>query len=160
MGIEISRLGLAAQRQLLQKLQGQVAAKAPAPSKMGNQKEKRTMQNGRVLTFDSRREARRYDELVLLLAAGKIKNLRLQQTFTLQEAYTSSEGERVRAITYKADFTYEELTRCNVIHDDGQTTQEMRWCKVVEDAKGFRTDKYRIKYKMMQERLGITIKEV
>ena len=160
MGIDVSRLGPAAQRQVLQKLQQGGQSAPAAPSKMGNEKTKRVMPNGSVHTFDSQREARRYDELVLLLAAGRIRDLRLQQTFTLQEAYTSSEGERVRATTYLADFVYEELTRCNVLHEDGPSTQEKVWCKVVEDAKGFKTDKYRMKRKMMQDRLGITIREV
>lgn len=147
MGIDVSRLGPAAQRQILQKLQKGEAGKASAPSKMKNQKEKRVMPNGRVLTFDSQREARRYDELAILLAAGKIRDLRLQQAYTLQGGYISSEGEMIRAITYKADFAYQEP--CG----DG-------WRQVVEDAKGFRTDKYIMKRKMMQDRLGITIQEV
>lgn len=160
MGIDVSRLGPAAQRQILQKLQKGEAGKASAPSKMKNQKEKRVMPNGRVLTFDSKKEARRYDELVLLLAAGKIRNLRLQQTFTLQEAYTSSEGERVRSITYLADFVYEKLHFWQEIVSSGEYQEFSKWVRVVEDAKGFLTDKYKMKRKMMQDRLGITIQEV
>lgn len=146
MGIDVLRLGPAAQRQILRKLQ-QVEAEKADSSKMGNVKEKRTMPNGRALTFASKREARRYDELALLLAAGKIRDLRLQQAYTLQGAYISSEGEMVRGIVYKADFAYQEP--CG----DG-------WRQIVEDAKGFRTDKYVMKRKMMQDRLGITIREV
>lgn len=147
MGIDLSRLGPAAQRQVLQKLQQGGQSAPAAPSKMGNEKTQRVMPGGSVHTFDSQREARRYDELAILLAAGKIRDLRLQQAYTLQGGYISSEGEMIRAITYKADFAYQEP--CG----DG-------WRQVVEDAKGFRTDKYIMKRKMMQDRLGITIREV
>ena len=65
-----------------------------------------------VIHFDSQKEARRFDELVLLERAGKIRELKLQVDFTLQEAYTNAEtGNRVRAIRYKADFTYLERVR-------------------------------------------------
>lgn len=62
--------------------------------------------------------------------------------------YTTTTGKRIRAIRYKADFTYEEPT----------TTA---WVLVVEDVKGNpqRTKEYTMKRKMMQDRLGITIRE-
>ena len=59
-----------------------------------------------VLHFDSQKEARRYDFLIERVRRGEIGDLRLQVDFTLQEAYTDAEGRRVRAIRYKADFTY------------------------------------------------------
>lgn len=62
------------------------------------------MPNGKKRTFDSQKEATRYDELALLLRAGKITDLRLQPEFTLQEAFVDSTGEAYRAIKYKADF--------------------------------------------------------
>lgn len=93
MGIDLSRLGPAAQRQVLQKLQQGGQSAPAAPSKMGNEKTQRVMPGGSVHTFDSQREARRYDELAILLAAGKIRDLRLQQAYTLQGGYISSEGE-------------------------------------------------------------------
>lgn len=134
--MDISRLSESAQRQILAKIGQQ------KQSKYRNQKATRRMPNGTIRTFDSQREARRYDELVLLLKAGKISDLRLQQTFTLQEGYISASGDVVRALTYKADFYY---TR------DGKP--------IVEDVKGVKTEAYKIKKKLMQER-GIEIIEV
>ena len=102
MGIDVNRLGPAAQRQALAKLIGK------KKSKYNSKKAVRVMPNGKQRTFASQREARRYDTLSALLKAGAIRDLRLQQTFTLQESYVTAEGEAVRAITYKADFTYEK----------------------------------------------------
>ena len=39
------------------------------------------------IPFDSQKEACRFGELLLLLKAGKIKDLKLQPEFTLQEAF-------------------------------------------------------------------------
>lgn len=143
MGIDPRMLGEAAQRQILAKLQG----KQYKPPKYHNEKASRRMPNGEVRTFDSQREARRYDELMLLLKAGQIKDLRLQQNFTIQEGYVTAEGEVVRPIVYKTDFVYYVI-------------RNGEWTKVVEDAKGVRTEGYKLKKKMMQDRLGITIEEV
>ena len=59
------------------------------------------------VVFDSRAEARRYQELKLLERAGEIQSLTLQPTFVLQPSF--KRGKRtVRAITYSADFQYLE----------------------------------------------------
>ena len=55
----------------------------------------------------------------------------------------SSSGDAVRAITYKADFVY--------TLESGE--------KIVEDAKGVRTETYKIKKKLMEER-GYQVREV
>jgi len=105
------------------------------------------------IRFDSKREAERYDELMLLERAGKIRCLKLQPEFTLQEAFKDkTTGERVPAIHYRADFSYKRCTEpdCN---------GEFYWIPVVEDVKGVRTKDYLIKKKMMLER-GIRITEV
>lgn len=135
MGIDVRCLSPAAQRQIL----GKVLEK----SKYRNEKAVRIMPNGTRRTFDSRKEARRYDELAALLKRGYIQDLRLQQTFTLQESYVDASGETVRSITYKADFVY--------TLPNGQ--------RVIEDTKGVRTEAYRMKRKMMLER-GYVIKEI
>ena len=96
------------------------------------------------LRFDSKKEARRYEQLMIMLSLGQIRDLRLQQDFTLQEGYTTPEGQRIRAIRYKADFVY---TMCAT----GQ--------RVIEDTKGKRTDVYMMKRKMMAER-GYMVREV
>ena len=123
---------------------------AEQQSKYHNRKAVRMMPNGTQRTFDSQKEARRYDELSALLRAGKIRDLRLQPAFTLQESYVTAEGETVRAITYKADFSY------LVPVTEGADT---RFERVIEDAKGARTETYKLKRKMMAER-GWTVREI
>ena len=53
-------------------------------NKYGN---KKAVRNG--ITFDSQKEAARYDQLMLRLCAGEIRDLKLQPEFTLQEAFTT-----------------------------------------------------------------------
>ena len=116
----------------------------PARSKYGNVKTGRD-----ALHFDSKKEAKRFDELEAELDAGTIKDLRLQVEFTLQAAYTTPSGERVRAIRYLADFTY--------YRNAGGS-----WEYVVEDvkSKATRTRVYMMKKKMMSDRLGLDITEI
>ena len=90
------------------------------------------------ITFDSKKEGQRYQELKLLQRAGKIRNLRMQVEF---ELIPKQAGER--ACKYKADFVY---------HLAGEM--------VVEDVKGKRTREYIIKRKLMLWRHGIKIVEV
>lgn len=108
------------------------------------------------MMFDSRREARRYHELLMLQKAGKIKDLQRQVPFLLipdqREADTIGKRGGIhkgrvieRKITYIADFCYYD-----------SESEEM----VVEDAKGFRTAEYRLKKKMMLYFHGIRIKEI
>lgn len=148
-GADLARLGPAAQRQILQKM-GAAAAKE---SKYHNEKAVRIMPSGKEHTFDSQKEARRYDELMMLLNAGKIRKLKLQKQFTLQESYITPEGDRVRAIRYVADFAYERPTK----PDQNGTVY---WLPVVEDVKGVQTREYKNKKKLMRERFNITIQEV
>ena len=142
--MDISRLSESAQRQILAKLQGKAVKK---PSKYRNEKAVRKMPNGSVRVFDSQKEARRYDELMLLVKAGQVKDLRLQQTFTLQEGYVTGEGEVIRPIDHKTEFVY-EVDFC------ADST------RLVEGAKGVQTQEYKLKKKLMHDRFGITIQEV
>ena len=102
--------------------------------------------SGVVLHFDSQKEARRYDFLIERVRRGEIGDLRLQVDFTLQEAYTDAEGRRVRAIRYKADFTYRERDRGLVVED--------------VKSRPTRTKEYSMKKKMLKDRFGIDITEV
>lgn len=102
------------------------------------------------ITFDSQKEADRYLELMLLQKAGQIDRLKLQPEFTLQDAFTTPDGEKVKAIRYRADFTYRKKMR------DGVDTY---WVSVVEDVKGYRTKEYQQKRKMMLD-MGIRVIEV
>lgn len=112
-------------------------------SKYNAKKSVRMMPNGKIRTFDSQKEAARYDELALLLRAGKISDLRLQPEFTLQETFVDSTGELYRAIKYKADFSY-------IL--DGM--------RVVEDVKGMKTKDYELKRKMVRDRFCVRVLEV
>lgn len=87
--------------------------------------------------FDSVKEFHRWGCLRLLERAGKISDLKRQVSF---ELIPKQDGER--ACTYVADFVY---------YEDGKM--------VVEDCKGFKTDVYRIKKKLMLWVHGISIKE-
>lgn len=97
------------------------------------------------MTFDSVREARRYQELHLLFRAGEISQLQLQKKYTLIPSQKKPSGGTERACTYTADFVY----------IDNSTGKE-----VVEDAKGLKTQQYIIRRKLMLWRYGIEIREV
>lgn len=146
-GADLARLGPAAQKQVLDKL-GMMGK--PKETKYHNEPDSRGN-----LHFDSKKEARRYDELLVLLRAGKIRNLRLQAQYTLQESYIAPNGERVRAIRYVADFAYERQT----LPDKNGTVY---WLPVVEDVKSraTKTAQYEMKKKLLRERFNITITEV
>lgn len=97
------------------------------------------------IVFDSAHEAHRYCELKYMERAHLIKELQLQRKFVLLGAQKDKDGKIIeRPVTYVADFVYKD--------QDGQT--------VVEDAKGFRTDVFRIKKKLMLSIYGIRVIEV
>lgn len=160
MSIDPKSLGPAAQRQILEKLGEQARRKE---SKYYNQSDTRGS-----IRFDSKKEARRYDELMLMLKAGEIRNLKLQPQFTLVEAYTTPEGKRVRAMRYVADFSYErrieKTGKSNFERYDefGRPVFGYYWEAVVEDVKSraTKTREYRMKKKLLRERFGIEITEV
>lgn len=108
------------------------------------------------IKFDSKKEAKRYKDLLLLEQAGTIKDLQRQVKYALIPAQYAPDiiGKRgghkrgkllERECSYVADFVYTDT-------ESGQT--------VVEDVKGFRTEVYKIKKKLLLERYGIQIKEV
>lgn len=98
-------------------------------SKYGNQKHR---------GYDSRREAKRADELRWMEKAGEISDLQEQVPF---ELVPKQAGER--SVKYMADFVYRDKS--------GH--------QVVEDTKGHRTVDYRIKRKLMLWVHGIRILE-
>ncbi len=100
-------------------------------SKYGNRK---TTVDG--ITFDSVKEAARYSTLRLLERAGEITDLELQPTYVLDV-----NGHPV--CRYRADFRYREKGRL-----------------VVEDVKGFKTEEYRLKARLMKAIHGIEVVEV
>lgn len=84
-------------------------------------------------TFHSMREANRYKELKLMERGGVIKDLELQPAFELIPTIRT-ETETLRKTIYKADFRYVDTKTGGV---------------VVEDVKGFRTQVYKLKKKML-----------
>lgn len=86
------------------------------------------------ITFDSKKEAGRYQELLLLEKAGKIHHLELQVPFVVCPKVKSIKGSRDRK--YIADFVYIE---------NGQY--------IIEDVKSFITRKnpvYSLKKQLVQ----------
>lgn len=96
------------------------------------------------IEFDSHREARRYQELQLLLRAGEISQLQMQKKYTLIPSQKKPSGGTERAVTYTADFVYKDNT--------GR--------EIVEDSKGMKTQQYIIRRKLMLYVHGIEVKEV
>ena len=93
--------------------------------------------------FDSKKELKRYLELKMLEKAGKIKDLKLQPVFLLQEGFYY-QGKAIRQITYRADFEYIENGK-----------------RVVEDVKGFKTDVYKLKKKLFLKKYpDVIFKEI
>lgn len=90
------------------------------------------------ITFASRKEASRYRQLKLMEHAKAIQDLQIQVKFPLIK-----KSQYGREIRYIADFTY---------YEDGKL--------VVEDTKGFRTDVYKLKKRLMAETYGIEIREI
>lgn len=88
--------------------------------------------------FDSRKEAARYQELKLLERAGEITNLVMQVRYPCV-----INGEAI--CSYIADFEY--ITTA----DDKLHT---------EDVKGFKTDVYKLKKKLVEALYKIKIEEV
>ena len=91
---------------------------------------RKTLYNGKI--YDSKKEAKRAYELEMLQRAGIISNLEKQKKFELQPSFKVN-NKTIRQITYIADFYYYD-------------NQKQYW--VVEDTKGFKTDTYKIKYKL------------
>jgi hypothetical protein len=112
-----------------------VMEKTPEPkkSKYSNQK---TDVNG--ITLASKKEAKRYKELNLLLKAGKIGMLARQVEYELNVGGSHS-------LKYLADFVY-------IDRETGET--------IVEDTKGFKTRDYKRKRRLMKKLFNIEIKEL
>jgi hypothetical protein len=95
------------------------------------------------ITFDSKLEARRWQELRLMEKAGMIRGMRTQVAFPLVV-------NKIEVCRYVADFVYDERV-------DG------KWRQVVEDTKSPSSREirvYRVKAKLMAACLGIIIREV
>lgn len=113
------------------------------------------------ITFDSKREAKRYTELKLLEKTGMITHLELQPTYDI-----TINGAKI--CKYKADFRY-----FTVRAEDREQYKSSKgeWIvptmtgdkegQIVEDVKGFKTPIYRLKKKLVEASYpGTLIKEV
>lgn len=125
---------------------------------MNKYRNKKVVVDGMV--FDSRKELRRWQELLTLQRQGLISNLQRQFEFELipnqydvEERYSEKTGKRLqdkqklveRKVCYVADFAYRENGKL-----------------VVEDTKSpaTRTKDYIIKRKLLLYIFGIKIKEI
>jgi hypothetical protein len=98
------------------------------------------------IVFHSKKEALRYQELLLLQDSGAITHLRRQVKYVLIPSQKDEKGKVIeRECSYKADFVYFDIEANKTI---------------VEDTKGFRTPEYKIKRKLMLYIHNIRIKEV
>ena len=87
------------------------------------------------ITFDSKKEAKRYIQLKLMVRSGNISDLKLQPRFDLiVNGYKCG--------FYKADFEYIENGK-----------------RVIEDVKGMKTPIYNLKKKLVKAIHGIDIFE-
>lgn len=110
--------------------------------KQSKYKNKKVMCDGHK--FDSIKERNYYLQLKVLEELGKLKDLELQKEYVLQPSFKLNE-KSYRKITYKADFVYFSLED-NKIH--------------VVDTKGFKTEVYKLKKKLMAYVYQIEIEEV
>ena len=121
--------------------------KAKGGNKYNAQKVSVILPDGSEHIFDSAKEHRRYEELLLMLKSGEISDLEIQVPYELIPKQKLSSGKTERAITYIADFVYKK---------DGNT--------VVEDVKGYRKGQaysvFVIKRKLMKHVHGIEVIEV
>lgn len=90
------------------------------------------------ICFDSKAEAKHYEELKLRMRAGEISDLTVHPRFPLEV-----NGERI--CVYEADFQYIDVKRGTL---------------VTSDVKGVKTALYKLKKKLMLVCLGIEVEEV
>lgn len=111
--------------------------------------------NGEV--YDSKKEMRRHQELLMLEKAGKISHLRRQVKYTLIPSQREvlwkngvlKQGKVIeRECSYTADFVYFDIESKEVVVED------------VKGGKATKTKDYVIKRKLMLHMHGIRIKEV
>lgn len=115
------------------------------PKKPSKYRNRKTVLDG--ITFDSEREASRYQELKVLADRGVIEDFRHQAPFVLAPGVRFSDEKRAKpALRYVADFSYRL---------DGRLVVEDVKSKVTAGAAA-----YRIKRHLMLSVHGIEVKEV
>ena len=96
------------------------------------------------LTFDSKKEFEYYLILKDKEKRGLVFNIKRQVPLEIQPAFTDKTGVKHRAIIYKADFVYTDYISGKVKYID---------------VKGFRTEVYKLKKKLLAYK-NIIIEEV
>lgn len=96
------------------------------------------------VSFDSKKEARRWGELSMLQRAGEIRNLKRQVKIELQGRDGPLRTRTGRPMILTVDFTYED--------------RRAGWALVYEDAKGAITRDYEVRRAVAQA-MGITVVE-
>ncbi len=96
--------------------------------------------------YASKKEAKRAQELRLLERAGKISQLKEQVIFVLLPTQRDPKTGKVleREVTWKADFTYFEEGNPNM---------------VAEDSKGYKTQQYILRRKMVLYFHNVRVRE-
>jgi hypothetical protein len=118
---------------------------APRATKSGTKRKSKYNAAGERIDgqwFASASEARRYEQLKVMLDAGQIDNLQLQKKLPCTV-------NNIVICNYLADFAYD------VIDDRGYVVRS-----VIEDVKGMVTDVYRIKKKLVEAIYRIEIIEI
>ncbi len=115
------------------------AKSTPSKPKGSKYKAVRTTVDG--VAFHSKKEAARYMELRLMEKSHEIVSLRLQVPYPIY-----IKGHKI--CDWRADFVYDEYA-----------ADKMSQTRVVEDCKGYRTDVYKLKKKMVEAEYGFKIKE-
>ena len=96
------------------------------------------------LTFDSKKEFEYYLILKDKEKRGLVFNIKRQVPLEIQPAFTDKSGVKHRAIIYKADFVYTDRVSGKIKYID---------------VKGFRTEVYKLKKKLLAYK-NIIIEEV
>lgn len=184
MAIDISRLGAAAQKQILKKLReadvkkiereekeriaGGGAKAAPAVRENKNKLHAERTEDG----YASKREAKRAAELRLMEQAGKIQNLREQVRYVLVPAiYETESGRLVKDWAEKPKKELEQqYGKLKILERSlayvADFTYEQDGETVVEDVKGYKKtnaatyEKYVHKRKLLLHLFGIRVREV
>jgi len=96
------------------------------------------------ITHDSKKEAARWGELLLLEHAGEIRDLKRQVVIPLIGRDGPMKTRTGRAMRITVDFTYED--------------RRLNWALVYEDSKGMPTRDYEVR-RAVAGAMGIEIKE-
>ena len=112
---------------------------------------------GEPITFDSKKEADYYFELLARERAGEVFKISRQVRIQIQEGFTDISGVKHRPITYTADFVYYERINFTTTNDGRILSEDIK--VHVVDVKGLKTDVYRLKKKLLAYQ-GIVLEEV